>query len=375
MQISAEAKKYQKIKSRLLALNLILSLSLLILAVISGFSLWLKSGLSRFLHQPILLNGLYVLSISLLFYLIEFPLEFYDNFILERRFKLSNQSASDYLKDNLKKALISLFITLIAVEFLYLFLGKFPNIWWFISGVGWFLVTIILTKITPTVFVPLFYKYIPLEDKELGDKIKNMFRDANVPLKDVYMINFSSKTNKLNAAVVGFGKGRRVLLTDNLLKELSYDQILCIVAHELGHYKNKDTLKIITFSCLVTLVLFFLSDIILKRSFLLFGYNSISDIAGFPLFGLIMFVLGFSTLPVQNGFIRSLERKADIYSIKLSRNPLIFISMMEKLAQKNLSEVSPSWLKEIFFYDHPPISKRIQLARKMMKTDNEIGEF
>lgn len=365
MQTSAEAKKYQQIKSRLLALNLILSLSLLILAVFSGFSLWLKSGLNRLSQEPLLLNGLYILSMFLLLYLIEFPLEFYDNFILEHRFKLSNQSASDYLKDYLKKALISLLVALIAVEFLYLFLNRFPAIWWFISGIGWFLVTIILTKITPTVFVPLFYKYIPLEDKELGDKIKNMFREADIPLKDVYMINFSSKTNKLNAAVVGFGKGRRVLLTDNLLKELSYDQILCIVAHELGHYKNKDTLKIITFSCLVTLVLFFLSDIILKKSFLIFGYGSISDIAGFPLLVLIMFILGFSMLPIQNGFIRSLERKADVYSIGLTRNPLIFISMMEKLAQKNLSEVSPTPLKEMFFYDHPPISKRIQLAKNL----------
>ena len=111
-------------------------------------------------------------------------------------------------------------------------------------------------------------------------------------------------------------------------------RVLSIVAHELGHYKNRDTIKIIVFSALITGIMFFLSDIILKRSFYYFGYSSIADIAGFPLFCLGMLILGLFSLPLQNGFIRALETKADMDSLKLTQKPEVFISMMEKLARK-----------------------------------------
>ena len=189
-----------------------------------------------------------------------------------------------------------------------------------------------------------------------------MFANTRTPLRDVYMIDFSSKTKKLNAAVAGFGRGMRVILTDNLLSELSHDEILCIVAHELGHYKNKDTIKIIVFGAIITTVLFFLSDIALRKSFLFFGYTSIADIAGFPLFALIMCILGFLCLPLQNGFIRHLETKADSYSLRLTQMPEVFISMMEKLSAKNLADMNPGRFVEIMLYDHPPIARRIKQA-------------
>ena len=117
---------------------------------------------------------------------------------------------------------------------MYLFLARFGRIWWILAAIGWFLLTVVLSKITPNVFIPLFYKYLPLKDEELRRKIKEMFAQTQTPLKDVYMIDFSAKTKKLNAMVAGFGKSRRVILTDNLLAELSQDEILSIVAHEVG---------------------------------------------------------------------------------------------------------------------------------------------
>jgi len=313
----------------------------------------------------VLLNGAYFIVLSVILYCAGFPFDFYEGFIVEHRFKLSNQTLSNYLQDNLKKAIISLIIGVIVIEGLYLFLEKFAQAWWIFAAVGWFCLTVILTKITPSVIIPLFYKYLPLEDEALRERIKELFIKTKTPLKDVSMINFSSKTKKLNAAVVGFGKNRRVILADTLLGELSHDEIISIVAHELGHYKNKDTVKIIMFSAVVTTVLFFLSDIVLKRSFSFFGYEAIFDIAGFPLFALIMLVLGFLVLPLQNGFVRSLEEKADSYSICLTKTPDIFISMMEKLSAKNLADMNPSKFVEIMLYDHPPIAQRIRLAQAL----------
>lgn len=364
MQTSPEAKEYHKIKNRLFAVNLLFSLLILVTLILSGFSSSLKSALSGFSPNALFLNGLFILALSLIFYVLGFPLEFYEGFVLEHRFKLSNQGLSGYLKDNLKKSLLSLVIGLIAIEVLYLFLAGFAQVWWILAAIGWFLLTVVLSKITPNVFIPLFYKYLPLKDEELRQKIKEMFAQSRTPLKDVYMIDFSAKTKKLNAAVAGFGKSRRVILTDNLLAELSHDEILSIVAHELGHYKNRDTIKIIVFSALITGILFFLSDIILRRSFYYFGYSSIADIAGFPLFCLVMLILGLFSLPLQNGFIRTLETKADIYSLKLTQKPEVFVSMMEKLARKNLADVQPSRFVEFMLYDHPPIGKRIKLAQE-----------
>lgn len=371
MQTSPEAKKYHQIKNRLFIVNLLFSCAALLSIILSGFSLWLKLGLNKLTANIFVLNGLYVTAASLILYILGFPLEFYEGFILEHKFNLSNQGWRGWLKDNLKKSVISLGFALITIECLYLFLGKFPKIWWLLAAGGWFFMTIILARVTPNLFIPLFYKYLPLKDMELRDKIKALFVHSRTQLKDVCMINFSSKTKKLNAAVVGFGNNRRVILTDNLLSELSHDEILSIVAHELGHYKNRDTIKIILFSAVVTAVLFFLSDIALRKSFLFFGYVSISDIAGLPLFALIMLILSLFSLPLQNGFIRRLETKADMYSISLSESPEVFISMMEKLSRKNLADVAPSKFVEIMLYDHPPIAKRIQLAKNSAAKPNE----
>jgi len=365
MQTSIEAKKYQRIKNRLFVINIVFSVLVLLAFILSGFSSFLKSSLSGFSSNALLLNGLFILVLSLIFYVLGFPLEFYEGFALEHRFKLSNQGLGGYLKDNLKKSLLSLVISLIAIEVLYLFLERFGSFWWIWAAIGWFFLTVVISKITPNVFIPLFYKYLPLKDEELRRKIGEMFAQTQTPLKDVYMIDFSSKTKKLNAAVAGFGRGRRVILTDNLLAELSHDEILSIVAHELGHYKNKDTIKIITFSALITGILFFLSDIILRKSFVCFGYSSIADIAGFPLFCLVMLVLGLFSLPLQNGFIRALETKADLYSLKLTQKPEVFISMMEKLARKNLADATPGRFVEFMLYTHPPIGKRIKLAEQL----------
>lgn len=362
IQTLPEAKKYHRIKNRLFVINLIFTLSLLLIAIVSGFSVWLKTQLSGLSAKPIALNSLYIATLSAIFYLIGFPLEFYEGFILEHRFKLSNQNLSGYIKDNFKKSVISLVIGLVAIEFLYVFLGKYTAIWWMLAAGGWFFLTIILAKITPGILLPLFYKYIPLKDQELRDKILKMFLQEKTKLKDVYMIDFSSKTKKLNAAVAGFGKNRRVILTDTLLKDLSHDEIVSIVAHELGHYKNRDTIKIIALSAILSAALFYLSDIILKRSISFFGYSSIADIAGFPLFALCMLILGLFVLPLQNGFIRHLETKADAFSLSLTKKPDVFIAMMEKLAEKNLADMHPGKFIEIMLYDHPPIAKRIRLA-------------
>lgn len=364
MHTSPHAKQYHRVKNRLFVINLMFSLIILLAVILSGFSLWLKMRIGTITTNSLALKGIYISALSVIFYIAGFPLEFYEGFILEHHFKLSNQSLSSYAKDAIKKAVISLLIGLIAIEVLYLFLEKFTDVWWLLAALGWFFLTVILAKITPNVFIPLFYKYIPLKDEVLREKIKDIFAKTNTPLKDVYVIDFSSKTKKLNAAVAGFGKNRRVILTDTLLSELSHDEIVSIVAHELGHYKNRDTFKILVFSAIVTLVLFFLSDSVLRKSFLWFGYASIADIAGFPLFALIMGILGLLSLPLENGFIRRLETMADHYSLSLTKAPDIFISVMEKLSIKNLAEISPGKFVEIMLYDHPPIAKRISMARK-----------
>ena len=370
MRTSPEAKSYHRIKNSLFVVNLLFSLLVLLVIIFSGFSIWLKEIIEEYTHNLFFLNGLYIIALSVFLYVLGLPLELYEGYFLERRFKLSNQSLAGYFKDNLKKSLLSLVIALVAIEVLYLFLGRFAQIWWILAALAWFFLTIILAKITPNIFVPLFYKYLPLKDVELKNKIMEMFKNSGTKLKDVYMIDFSSKTKKLNAAVAGFGNNRRVILTDNLLSELSHDEILAIVAHELGHYKNKDTIKVISFSALITGILFFLSDVILKKSFSYFGYASIADISGFPLLCLVMLILGLFSLPLQNGFIRSLETMADLYSLKAIGQADVFISMMEKLAAKNLAELNPSKFIELMLYDHPPIGKRIEFARRLEKDEN-----
>ncbi len=364
MDINKNPKKYHRIKNLLSFLDIILQGSILLIITLSGFSLFLKNQVSGVFENFYLVVAGYIFLLATIFYFITLPISFFENYYLEHQYNLSNQKITSWFKDSLKETIIGLLILLICGEFVYFILRNFSEIWWIFAGFFWIFISVVLAKITPTLLIPLFYKYIPLEKEELKDKILKLFNTRKVKIKDVYVIKFSEKTKKANAMVCGFSKNRRVILTDTLINSFSDEEIEQVVAHELGHYCGRDITKLLFLNSVCCFLAFFVADKVISTTALRFGFSGLDDIAFFPILLLSLVGVAFLLLPFRNCFSRFLEKRADLFSLQLTKNSPAFISAMNKLGSLNLADFKPSILVEIFLYNHPPIGKRIKYAKE-----------
>lgn len=307
----------------------------------------------------------YTFFLGAIYYLSSFIICFYESFILEHRFKLSNQSFGDWLKDEMKKFILSFVISLILIESFYFVVDRFKYFWWILIAGLWILFSVILNKILPTVILPLFFKYSQLQDQDLKEKIFSLAKRLEIKILDVFEINLSRKSQKANAALLGLGKTKRVLISDTLRNKYTPQEIEVILAHEFSHFKLKHILKHIFINSISVFLLFYL---IFNLSNLF--RISISDISNFPLLVILFILLDIIFRPLQNFIFRHLERDADLLSLKVTQNKESFIGVMEKLAHQNLSDRNPNLFIKLFFFDHPPIDERIKMAVDFRNTDS-----
>jgi STE24 endopeptidase len=357
-----KAKKYWRIKRQLFLIDIILNMLVLYAVLFSRATIILRNMAMGLTDNPFAYIALYLLWLGVFIYIATFGLEYYEGFVLEHKFALSSQPFLRWFKRHLKRGIIGGIISLIIAEAVYFLLRRYPQNWWALAGIGWILFTIILSRLAPVLIIPVFYKYSPLNNEELKKRLIRLAETTGAHVKGVFRINMSKETKKANAALVGMGKTRRIIIGDTLLDNFNNDEIEVVLAHELGHHKKLHLWKLLAFGTVITFIGLFSADVIMKKYLRYFGFNDISDIGAFPL--LCLLVLGFSLLamPLQNGFSRYLERRADMFALKTTGKPDAFISTMTKLAKQNLSDTTPNRLIEILMYNHPPVSRRIQMA-------------
>lgn len=357
-----EAKRYSALKYSLTLLDTAYLITFLFVFAGLGFSRNLSDLLKELLPNRISLISVYILIASIVYYVLSFPITFYRSYRLEHKFSLSDQKISDWFLDQLKSGVISYIIALILIGAFYYILGRFASNWWLPISLAWIFFSLIFAKLTPTLIIPIFFKYKKLSDETLRQRILNLADKMKVRILDCFEIDLSKKTLKANAAFVGVGKSRRVILADTLKDKYSYDEIEVILAHEFAHYKLKHLLKLIAVNSCVTLICFYL---IFKSSFYalkLFGFSSLDDIAFLPVI-LIYFVLfGIIMQPIECLISRKLETNADRLALEVTGLKDAFISMMSKLSEQNLADKSPHPIIKFFFFDHPPVDERIKIA-------------
>ncbi len=358
-----QGQRYHQVKNQLLYLTIGMDVVLLVLWVTTGLSVWLAQMAQRFFPSVWMINAVYLAGFQLAFSAVHFPFDFFLDYYWEHRFGLSRQSLSQWLKDVAKKFLLSFVFILVFVEAVYFFLRHFAPVWWVLAAGFWLLASLFLARILPQVIIPLFYKYIEIENPSLKERLMSLFRKCAVPLQDIYAINMSEKTKKANAFICGIGRSRRVVLSDTLINNFSEEQIETVVAHELGHHKKKHLLKLIAVNALLTFVAFFVVHHVLSWGLGRWGNIPLADIAGFPLLVLTLLLFGFVTTPLSNAISRAFEIEADRFSMQLTQEKEHFISMLQKIGELNLAEVAPHWFNEMMFHDHPPLEKRIKLAQ------------
>jgi len=359
-----KAKDYSRRKYTLAITDIFYLLLLLSLFLGLGLSKDLAQGISRLDLPVYLVLPVYLLLIYIFYWCLDFPLTFYRSFKLEHKFSLSNQKPSDWLWDQLKSGLITYIISLILLGTFYFILKNNPQAWWLVVSLLWIFFSLILSELTPVVIIPLFFKYKKLDDEALKRRIMQLAEKMRVGILDVFEIDFSKKTLKANAAFVGIGSTKRVILADTLKEKYSVDEIEIILAHEFAHYRLRHLLKLIMVNSLAIILSFYCIFHTSGYFLNIFGLSLLSDVAALPLIMLYLVIFSLVLGPFENYISRRLEKNADLLALKETQKPKAFISMMDKLSTQNLADRAPHPLIKFLFFDHPPVDERIKLAER-----------
>jgi len=291
------------------------------------------------------------------------PLKLIRGFWLPRRFGLLHQPLGGWLADQLKAALIGGALGLAAVEIVYSLLALTP-LWWIVAAAIFIAAQIAMAALVPIWIVPLFYRLTPLADSGLRDRLLALARRAGVAAIGVFVADQSRKSRTANAAVVGLGRTRRIILFDTLLAEFRPEEIESVLAHELGHHAHGDMRRGLLVNSVLTIVTLWLAALGLDLGVALLGLSGPADPAGLPWLALVGMALGLVQLPLANGFSRWIERQADDFALATTGDARAFIGAMERLGGLNLAERRPNRLKEIFLYSHPALERRIARAER-----------
>jgi STE24 endopeptidase len=360
-----QARALAATRRRLFLVGSVVSLAAPLVLWASGLSSWLWGVLDDW---PALTGvPVYVALVTLILTLVATPLAYYGGFVLTHRYGLSTQSVSGWLVDWVKSTVLGLVLATAAASVFYACHSAFPTFWWLPFGVAATLAILTLTFMAPYVIVPIFFKPQPLDDPDMVALIESLADRAGTSVAGVSRLDFSRRTNEANAAVIGYGRSRRVVLADTLLSTFTPGEIESVVAHELGHHVHRDIRRLMLLQTVVMFVGLGVAALVADQLLARIGAPPLSSPASFPLavFGAELF--GLLTMPLVNAFSRRVEAQADTYAFELLGDGQAFADAMRRLADQNLAEISPPRWAEIVLYSHPPIEKRVARAEAVVR--------
>src|SRR5580693_9080758 len=366
---SPETRRYNRIRRWLGIADFAIGFLFLIVLLVTGGSAWLRDQAYRLGFQNYSLSlFMYLLLLLAISKALGIGLDYY-GFSLERRFKLSTQRFRSWAWDEVKGFLVGLVLGGVLVEVLYFTIRQWPQHWWMLAWALFMGLFIILAQLAPVVLFPIFYKFEPLDNEDLRRRLVVLSQRAGTRVRGVYRWKLSEKSKKANAALTGLGATRRIILADTLLDNYTADEIEAVLAHELGHHVHRHILKSIFVQAGITLFGFWLANEVLRYAVERRNlFETMSDFANLPLLILVATVLSFLLMPALNAYSRFNERQADRYCFQSVASVEPFISSMNKLADQNLAEKTPSRWVEWLLHSHPAIARRVAAAEVWAKS-------
>ena len=336
----------------------------LIFITAGGFNLIDK--IARSLTSGYYFSGLVFAGILMMVSsLIKIPFSAYHTFIIEEKFGFNKTTVKTFALDILKGWLLAAILGGLIFCFILWIFGKAGNSAWLLCWLGTGIIEIFLMFIAPVVLMPLFNKFLPLEDGELKTAIEDYAQAANFKISGIFKMDGSKRSTKSNAFFTGLGRFRRIVLFDTLIKNHTVDEIIAVLAHEIGHFKKKHILKFIGISILMSGLMFFILSLFVtsRGIFEAFRMENISVYAGIFLFMFFYAPINSALSVIVNVISRKFEYEADGYAVKSQKKPEVFITALKKLSVDNLANLTPHPLKVFLEYSHPPILSRIRAIR------------
>ena len=305
------------------------------------------------------------------FYLFELilglPFSLYFNFVIEKKYQFNKMTLPIWISDLIKRIIISAVIGVILLVPLIFFVYKFENIWWIMIWGFMLAFSLIMQVLYPMVIAPLFNKFMPLENESLRKKIEKLLFDSGLKPGGIFEMDASKRSSHSNAYFTGLGKSKRIVLFDSLLKNHSEDEILSILAHEIGHFKHKHVLKGIIYSSLISLASLFIAYLLIDNEYLYsaFNFSGKIDLNSLKIVGLFLLTIvsspiSFLSSPIGSAMSRRHEYQADEYAVKMIGKSDYLVESLKRLNVDNLSNIFPADVYVWFYYSHPPLFKRIR---------------
>lgn len=356
---------YQKVNSRIGLYSALVSFVILVVVLLTGAFGWLDNWLRQYTDSEILLTLTFFGIIYVITTIISLPLDYYVTFVVEERFGFNKSTKKTFWFDHQKSVVLGIVfggLILSLIAWFYSTLGEWAWVcaWGIITAFSLF-----MSLFYSNLIVPLFNKQTPLEEGELRNKIEAFGKDAGFAINNIYVMDASKRTSKANAYFTGFGTKKRIVLFDNLINNLSTDEIVAVLAHEIGHYKHKHTIMSMMISIVYSGILMFLLSLLLDNADIAQAFGS--EHPSFHI-GLLAFSLLFTPISVVLGILMNMysrrnEYQADAYAAGFGLGDAL-MSGLKKLSVKSLSNLNPDSWNVFCYYSHPTLLQRIEALNK-----------
>ena len=343
------------------------TLAVIIFILFGWFNL--IDGYARSLRQGPVITGLIFFGvIYLLSYLASIPFSVYHTFVIEERYGFNKTTLTTFIADLLKGFVLTALLGAIMISVILWFFDISGRLAWLYSWIAVTAFQLFLLFIAPVAIMPLFNKFTPLGEGQLRSAITAYAESQNFRIKGIYIMDASRRSSKSNAFFTGFGKYKRIALFDTLIKSMKTDELVAVLAHEVGHYKHKDTFKILALSIAGTgIMLFIMSYFIYNKEFLTaLKMDNYSIYAGLFFFMFLYEPVKWLFSVAGNYISRRFERSADKFSVATYKHPQDMISALKRLSADNLTNLTPHPLKVFLSYSHPPVLARIAAIRAIL---------
>jgi STE24 endopeptidase len=345
-------------------------LSLLIPALLlfTGLSARLRHLAQRLGRRWILMVALYALLFTVVTALLGLPLAYYEDYLRQHAYGLSNQSLGRWLGEWLKGVAVSAVGLSLVLWIPYLLLRRSPKRWWLYAGLASIPIATFLLVIMPIWVDPLFNHFGPMKDKALEARILTSARRAGIEGSRVYEVDKSVDTKTVNAYVTGLGSTKRIVLWDTILTRLEPDQVLFVTAHEMGHFVLRHTLIFIVGAAFLTTLSLYVvhraAGPLIARFSTRFGFDHLSDVASFPLLVLLGTIVALALTPVLLALSRYQEHEADRFALELTRDNHAAATTFVRLQEENLSVPRPGPFYMLWRGSHPALGDRVDFANR-----------
>lgn len=361
----AKQQAYQKENSRFGLYGSLFSFSVLFLVLVFGLFGWLDEFLRQFISNEILLTLSFFGVIYLINEILSLPFDYYNTFVIEERFEFNKSTKTIFWLDQLKGLLLAVVLggaILALITWLYTAIGELA---WLYAWGAITVISLFMTLFYSNIIVPLFNKQTPLGEGELRDAIEAFAQKAGFAINNIYVMDASKRSTKANAYFTGFGAKKRIVLFDTLINDLDKDEIVAVLAHEIGHYKKKHTLQGMFISICYTGIMLFLLSLLLdnKDIAIALGGQSASFHLGLIAFSIFFTPVSFVINVLSSIHSRKNEYQADGYAAGFGLADSL-ISGLKKLSVKSLSNLNPDSLYVLFNYSHPTLLQRIKAMKK-----------